>query len=32
MIDSYFYDNRNVESIKRYLAKRVLGCEGGKRY
>ena len=27
MIDSYFYDNRNVESIKRYLAKRVLGCE-----
>lgn len=27
IIDSYFYDNRNVESIKRYLAKRVLGCE-----
>lgn len=27
MIDSYFYDNRNVESIKRYLAKRVLCCE-----
>lgn len=27
VIDPYFYDNRNVESIKRYLAKRVLGCE-----
>lgn len=26
-VDPYFYDDRNVESVKRYLAKRVLGCE-----